>query len=62
MEIKEMNSATKFVDWLLEMGYLDKDDISTDGVEITKDMKKVRDVAPKFYNMLMCMCNSKERA
>ena len=62
MEIKEMNSATKFVDWLLEMGYLDKDDISTDGVEIAKDMKKVRDVAPKFYIMLMCMCNSKERA
>ena len=31
-----MNGATKFVDWLLEMGYLDKEDITTDGVEIAE--------------------------
>ena len=62
MEIKGMNGATKFVDWLLEMGHLDKEDISTDGVEIARDMNKVKEVAPKFYNMLMCMCDCEERA
>ena len=62
MEIKGMNGATKFVDWLLEMGYLDKEDIATDGVDIAMDMDKVKEVAPKFYNMLMCMCDCEERA
>ena len=62
MEIKGMNGATKFVDWLLEMGYLDKEDIATDGVDIAMDMNKVKEVAPKFYNMLMCMCDCEERA
>lgn len=62
MEIKGMNGATKFVDWLLEMGYLDKEDIVTDGVDIAMDMNKVKEVAPKFYNMLMCMCDCEERA
>ncbi|MDE7446144.1 MAG: hypothetical protein K2N15_10670 [Lachnospiraceae bacterium] len=60
--IKGMNGATKFVDWLLEMGYLEKEDISEDGVDIAKDIGKVKEVAPKFYNMLMCMCNCEERA
>ena len=62
MEIKGMNGATKFVDWLLEMGYLDEEDIATDGVDIAMDMNKVKEIAPKFYNMLMCMCNCEERA
>lgn len=57
-----MNSTTKFIDWLLEMGYLDKEDISEDGIEIAKDMRKIKETAPKFYNLLMCMCNSEERA
>lgn len=58
---KGMNGPTKFVDWLLEMGYLDKEDISSDGVEIARDMNRVKEVTPKFYNMLMCMCNCEER-
>lgn len=62
MEIKGMNGVTKFVDWLLEMGYLDKEDITTDGVDIVMDMNKIKEVAPKFYNMLMCMCDCEERA
>ena len=62
MEIKEMNGATKFVDWLLAVGYLEKEDISSDGAEIAQDMAKVKEVTPKFYNMLMCMCNCEERA
>lgn len=62
MEIKGMNGATKFVDWLLEMRYLDKEDIATDGADIAMDMNKIKKVAPKFYNMLMCMCDCEERA
>lgn len=62
MEIYKMNGATKFVDWLLQMGYLEKEDIVYDGVDIAKDMNKVKEVAPKLYNMLMCMCNCEERA
>lgn len=61
MDIAPMNGATKFVDWLLEMGYLDKEDISTDGIEIAQDMNKIKKVAPRFYNMLMCMCDCEER-
>lgn len=62
MDIKGMNGATKFVNWLLDVGYLEKEDINQDGVEIAQDMAKVKKVAPKFYNMLMCMCDCEERA
>ena len=62
MEIKGMNGATKFVDWLLEMGYMDKEDISTDGIEIANDLNKVKEVAPKFYNMRMCKSNCEDKA
>lgn len=59
MEISKMNNETKFIDWLLEMGYLDKEDILEDGKEIANDIRKIRDVAPKFYNMLMCISDYK---
>ncbi len=62
MKIKGMNGATKFVDWLVMVGYLDKEDISDDGVDIAKDMNKVKEHAPKLYNLLMCMCDCEERA
>ena len=42
MDIKGMNGATKFVDWLLDVGYLEKEDINSDGVEIAQDMAKVK--------------------
>ena len=45
---------------LIETGYLDPEDIY-DVMEIIQDLDKVKKVAPKFYNLLMCMCNSKER-
>ena len=51
-----MEGPQKFIDWLLEMGYLEQDDIPTDKKEIIADIRKVRTVAPKFYNMMMCMC------
>lgn len=45
-----------------KMGYLEQDDIPTDKKEIIADIRKVRTVAPKFYNMMMCMCNCEERS
>lgn len=52
--------ASDFTNWLIETGYLDPEDIY-DVMEIIQDLDKVKKVAPKFYNLLMCMCNSKER-
>ena len=43
-----MEGPQKFIDWLLEMGYLEQDDIPTDKKEIIADIRKVRTVAPKF--------------
>lgn len=57
MKTKEMNGAKKFISWLLDRGYLEQDDLLTDEKEIVEDMKKIKKVAPKFYNMLMCMCD-----
>lgn len=57
-----MEGPQKFIDWLLEMGYLEQNDIQTDKEEIIADIRKVRTVAPKFYNMMMCMCNCEERS
>lgn len=57
-----MEGPRKFIEWLLEMGYLELDDIPTDREEIVADIKKIREVAPKFYNMMMCMCDCEERS
>lgn len=61
MEIKEMPQAKKFVDWLLDMEYLEKEDVDRDGINIAYDMHKVKEVAPRFYNLLMCMCDCDDR-
>ena len=61
MTIKEMNASGQFLAWLLEMGYMTEEDIQYDGDEIEDDLHKTREVAPKLYNMLMCMCNCEER-
>lgn len=58
----EMNACTKFVDWLLEMGYMTKEDITEDAVDLARDIGAVRRHAPKLFNMLMCMCNCEDRA
>lgn len=57
-----MKGPQKFIEWLLEMGYLEPEDISTDKEEMIADIIKVREVAPKFYNMMMCMCDCEERS
>lgn len=57
-----MDGAQKFIDWLLEAGYLEDNDILTDRDEITDDIRKIKKVAPKFYNMMMCMSDCEERA
>ena len=62
MEFKEMKSAEKFVDWLLDMEYLEKEDVDLDGANMADDMHKVKEVAPRFYNLLMCICDCEDRA
>lgn len=57
-----MEEPHKFIEWLLEMGYLEPDDIPTEREEIVEDIKKIREVAPKFYNMMMRMCDCEERS
>lgn len=57
-----MNAAEKFVDWLLRMGYMNEEDILEDGSEIAKDMDNIRRVAPKFYNLMMCLCDCSDHA
>lgn len=55
-----MSGSETFISWLFEMGYLDKNDIVMDGKEIEEDLDKVKEMVPKFYNMLMGMCNYEE--
>ena len=47
----------QFVDWLVQMGYLDEEDIQMDGEEINNDLKVIKEVAPKFYNLLNSISN-----
>lgn len=55
---------TGFVDWLINMGYLDKEDVEDfrDREEIEKDLLVVKRHAPKMFNLLMTMCGSDARA
>ena len=49
----------QFLEWLLEMEYLDSEDIDMDGEEMERDLAKIKEVAPKFYNLLMSISNLK---
>lgn len=55
-----MSGSETFVSWLFEMGYLDKEDVVMNEKDIEGDLNKVKEVAPRLYNMLMCMCNYEE--
>ena len=55
-EVKATNEGSEFVDWLLSTGYLEEEDIFMDGDEIARDIAKVKEAAPKFYNLLMSLC------
>lgn len=48
-----------FIKWLLEMGYVTKEDLKIDEKEMEKDMKIIKKKAPKMYNLLMCISNIK---
>lgn len=41
-----------FMKWAEEMGYYSKEDNIEDRQEMERDLKKVAEVAPKFYNFL----------
>lgn len=50
----------KFISWMTDMGYLgdeyefmEREEIVEERKQIRKDMEKVKEVAPKFYNLIM---------
>lgn len=57
-----MDYTRDFLNWLVNMGYVDVTDVAEDVNDITRDLKTIRVVAPKFFNLIMCMCNSERRA
>lgn len=52
-----MEGPQKFIDWLLEMGYLEQNDIPTDKEEIIADIRKIRmvgmEITPKKERPMM---------
>lgn len=44
----------RFAEWLNNLGYLEDDDLKMDGAEINADLEKIKDIAPKLYNLLRC--------
>ena len=48
-----MKDMEKFVEWLLEMGYLDPEDIPEDKEQLDKDLQLVKASAPPLYHLLM---------
>ena len=47
----------RFAEWLNNLGYLEDDDLKMDGAEINADLEKIKDIAPKLYNMLITLSN-----
>lgn len=43
----------RFAEWLNNLGYLEDDDLKMDGAEINADLEKIKDIAPKLYNLLI---------
>lgn len=50
----------KFISWMTDMGYLgdeykfmEMEEIVEERKQIREDMEKVKEVAPKFYNLIM---------
>lgn len=50
----------KFISWMIDMGYLgdeykfmEREEIVEERKQIREDMEKVKEVAPKFYNLIM---------
>ena len=50
----------KFIFWMTDMGYLgdeyrfmEREEIVNERRQIREDMEKIKEVAPKFYNLIM---------
>ena len=54
---KQATTNGKFAEWLNNLGYLEDDDLKMDGAEINADLEKIKDIAPKLYNMLITLSN-----
>lgn len=51
-----------FVKWMINAKYYSEDDLAEDKSEITTDLLMVKIVAPRFFNLLMDISGSEERA
>lgn len=58
---KKTNETLKFVEWCLQMGYLEEDDLVCDNEEMAEDLSRAKESVPKLYNMLMCMCDCEDK-
>ena len=41
-----------FMNWLIKMGYYSEEDNREDEGEMERDLKRIAEVTPKFYNFL----------
>lgn len=44
--------ANNFYDWLIDLGYRDTEDKEEDFKEVLKDFTKVKEVAPRLFNLI----------
>ena len=49
-EVKRV--ANNFYDWLIDLDYRDKDDKKEDIADVLEDLTKVKEVAPKLFNLI----------
>ena len=62
-KLTEYNAKIEFIqDAFLDAERKTSVEIALIKVQLARDMNKVKEATPKFYNMLMCMCNYEERA
>lgn len=49
MYITNLRNLKSIIDWLKEMEMIEQEDI----LEVVEDLKQIREVTPRFYNMLV---------
>lgn len=45
--------AFNFYEWLIDMGYCNKEDFEDDIDEMIEDFEKMFDITPRIYNLLI---------
>jgi len=53
--MKARKMAFDFAEWLINMGYNNKDDVENDIDEMIKDFETMEKMCPKMFNLLRLM-------